>query len=281
MAHDTQQPGTENGIRLPAPTSSPFVCAFGVTLIFTGIVTIWSVSIIGFVIALVGAIRWWKEVLPDNIHQLVPFEEERVSIEPRPGGVAHLMVPGGTHRVRIPLEIHPYGAGAIGGLVGGIAMAVIAVAYGLIAEGSPWYTVNILAATILPSLSQDDASQLAQWHTWGFIFGTLIHLSMSIMIGLLYGVVLPMIGKGRILFAAAFIPLLWSGLAWGSLRVVNPVLNDHVNWTWFIISQIVFGAICGFIVTRSERISTMQNWSMLERLGVDSPGVPPIGGDDE
>ena len=40
----------KSGIELPAPTSAPFVCAFGVTLIFAGIVTNWSVSIIGFIL---------------------------------------------------------------------------------------------------------------------------------------------------------------------------------------------------------------------------------------
>jgi hypothetical protein len=281
MTHDDSNMTPANGIPMPAPTSAPFVCAFGVTLLFAGIVTIWSVSIVGFVIALVGAIRWWREVLPDNLHELIPIQQERYVIEPRPGTIEHLMKAGSTHRARIPVEIHPYGAGMIGGIGGGMAMAIVAIAYGLITHGSPWYAINILSATIMPSLANADVATLAQWNMWGLIFGIAIHASMSLMIGLLYSVILPIVPRGRPLFAIVIVPLLWSGLAWASLEVVNPQLKSEINWLWFIGSQIAFGAVCGFIVSKSERIGTMQNWSMLERAGMDSPGVPGIEGDED
>ena len=282
MTHDesnTTPPAA--GIPMPAPTTGPFVCAFGVTLIFTGIVTIWGVSIVGFVLALAGAIRWWREVLPDNVHELVPIEQERHTIEPRPGAISHLMTEDTKHRVRIPVEIHPYGAGAVGGLFGAAAMAVVAVAYGLIAHGSVWYPVNLLGATIIPSLADSGAETLSQWSTSGFIWGIIIHLGMSVMVGLLYGVLLPMIPRGRALFAVIFVPAVWSGLSWATLKVINPELNNEINWIWFIASQIAFGAVCWFVVSRSERIDTMQNWSMIERAGIESPGVRGLGGEEE
>ena len=281
MTHDDTNTPPADGIQLPAPTAGPFVCAFGVTLIFTGIVTIWGVSIVGFVIALAGAIRWWREVLPDNIHELVPYKQERHTVEPRPGAISHLMEEGSKHRVRIPVEIHPYGAGAVGGLFGGLAMAIVAVLYGVIAHGSVWYAVNVLGATIIPSLADAGADTLSQWSTAGFIWGIVIHLAMSIMIGLLYGVLLPMIPRGRALFAIIVVPAMWTGLTWASLEVVNPALNLEINWFWFVGSQIAFGAVCGFVVSRSERIDTMQNWSMLERTGIESPGIPSMGGDKD
>ena len=281
MSHDDSNPTPPDGIPMPAPTSAPFVCAFGVTLLFAGIVTIWSVSIVGFVIALVGAIRWWREVLPDNIHELIPIQQERYVIEPRPGAIQHLMEEGSTHRTRIPVEIHPYGAGAIGGIAGGIAMALVAIAYGVITHGSVWYTINILAATVMPSLANADTAELLQWNTWGLIFGLSIHASMSLMVGLLYGVILPMVPRGRPFFAIVIVPLIWSGLAWASLEVVNPQLKSEINWLWFIGSQVAFGAVCGFVVSKSERIATMQNWSTLERIGMESPGVRDMGGDKD
>lgn len=275
--HSNQNP---QGIDLPAPTSAPFVCSFGVTLIFAGIVTNWAVSIVGFVLGLVGAIRWWHEVLPDNRTECIPFEDDRPVIEPRPGAVAHLMTPQSTHRARIPMEIHPYSAGFKGGIAGGIVMAVIAGIWGLIDQGSVWYPVNILGATILSDMNGDDAAQLAQWHTTSFVFGILIHVFMSAMVGLLYGVILPMVPHFRLIFSAIAVPLIWTGLAWASLEVVNPVLNSQINWLWFIGSQVGFGITCWFVVSRSEQIGTMQNWSMLERLGMESPDVPKIGGDE-
>ena len=55
-----------DGIELPAPTSSPFTCAFGVTLIAAGLVTQWVVTVIGGMLMLVGAIGWFREVNPDD-----------------------------------------------------------------------------------------------------------------------------------------------------------------------------------------------------------------------
>ena len=72
-----------------------------------------------------------------------------------------------------------------------------------------------------------------------------------------------------------------TGLTWASLEVVNPALNLEINWLWFIASQIAFGAVCGFVVSRSERIDTMQNWSMLERTGIESPGIRRMGGEQD
>lgn len=80
-------------------------------------------------------------------------------------------------------------------------------------------------------------------------------------------------------FAAVVVPLIWTGLTWASISVVNPALADHIQWLWFIGTQVVFGLVAGWWVVRSEKIGTMQNWHFLERLGVDAPGVHEMGGD--
>ena len=54
------------------------------------------------------------------------------------------------HRVRIPVEVQPISAGIKGGIVGGAAMAVVALAYGVIVQRSLWYPVNLLAAVAMP-----------------------------------------------------------------------------------------------------------------------------------
>src|SRR5262249_44696000 len=51
-------------IESPAPTAWPMVLAFGVTLIFGGLVTNQIVSALGLVLALVAAVGWWRQVLP-------------------------------------------------------------------------------------------------------------------------------------------------------------------------------------------------------------------------
>src|SRR5262249_61091854 len=51
-------------LELPAPTAWPMALAFGVTLIFGGLVTNLAVSLVGLVVGLAGAIGWWRPVRP-------------------------------------------------------------------------------------------------------------------------------------------------------------------------------------------------------------------------
>ena len=51
-------------IEVPAPTAWPFVLAFGCTLLFAGLVTNISVSLLGAVLSLAGCIGWFREVFP-------------------------------------------------------------------------------------------------------------------------------------------------------------------------------------------------------------------------
>jgi hypothetical protein len=38
------------------------------------------------------------------------------------------------------------------------------------------------------------------------------------------------------------------------MGVVNPVLQDRVDWAWFIVSQFVFGVTAAVVVLRSEMV---------------------------
>ena len=40
-------------------------------------------------------------------------------------------------------------------------------------------------------------------------------------------------------------PLLWTGLIAASLDVINPALNERIDWPWFVASQIAFGLVAG------------------------------------
>jgi hypothetical protein len=43
-------------------------------------------------------------------------------------------------------------------------------------------------------------------------------------------------------------PVLWSAVSYGMMRVVNPVLNQGVDWPWFIASQFLFGVVAAIVV---------------------------------
>ena len=63
-------------IELPAPTAWPIILAFGITLVFAGLVTSDSVSILGAIFVISGCIGWFRNVLPHEKLESVPVEEK-------------------------------------------------------------------------------------------------------------------------------------------------------------------------------------------------------------
>ena len=43
-------------------------------------------------------------------------------------------------------------------------------------------------------------------------------------------------------------------MGYGLMGVVNPPLQQKVEWPWFIVSQFVFGVVAAVVVVRSEKI---------------------------
>src|SRR5580658_9271679 len=58
-------------VQMPAPTAWPIALAFGITLLFAGLVTSEAVSALGGIVALVAAIGWFRDVLPHESHESV------------------------------------------------------------------------------------------------------------------------------------------------------------------------------------------------------------------
>jgi len=56
------------------------------------------------------------------------------------------------------------------------------------------------------------------------------------------------------------------------LEAIDPVLNQQIDWLWFVISQIGFGAVAGIVVSRQERIRTWQYLPFAVRAGIETSG---------
>ena len=277
MAAEQKQDEVPGNVSLPAPTAWPFVTAFGLTLLAAGLVTQAVISVVGLSLAVRGAVGWFCDVLPVEQHELVrlrPLAQRARAIAPAPRSVAQLTPGVAGHRVRIPAEIHPYSSGIKGGILGGVAMAIVACLYGIIAYRSLWYPINLLAAAAVPSLARADLAQLTAFNGTGFIVGLISHGVFSVLVGLLFAVLLPMLPSRRAAFWGSFIsPLMWSALIWATLRLINPALNARIDWIWFIASQVAFGMTTGYVVHHSKMVATMQTWPLAARAGIEAPGV--------
>ena len=258
---------------MPAPTAWPMIAAFGLGFAFAGLVTSVVVSVVGVVMFVAGLVGWFREVLPVEHREPVTVTPAVPAGPPVPVPVRHLEPGVGGHRARLPVAIYPYSAGLRGGIAGGIAMAVLAIAYGVVAYGSPWYAINILAASVLTDLASADTARLATFNALAFGVACVIPGVGSILIGLLSGVMLPMLPRRPVLFATVVAPLLWTGLIWATLDVLDPLLNARIDWRWFIASQIAFGIAAGAVVARSERIATLQHLPLRVRAGIETSGV--------
>lgn len=250
-----------DGVLLPVPTPWPMVLALGLTLVVTGMVTHWVISVLGAVLSVRSAVGWFFAVMPHEQHMLVPVEEDGLSIySPR---TTHPKLPDDPkHRKLIPMETFSVTAGIKGGIVGGIAMIVPATIFSLIRYHSFWYAVNLLAAGGFVSWAGQSNEFLAQFHLMGLLAALGIHGLTSVLIGLLYGAMLPMFPRKPILTAGFIAPFLWTSILYTALSVISPILDQRINWPWFVASQIAFGLVCGFVVNLHVKVRTPQFQSL-------------------
>jgi hypothetical protein len=268
-------------IEIPASKGGPLIAAFGFALLFAGLLTHWMVSALGAIALCSGLIAWFREVLPHEAHEAVTPEPEELTAPQPSRKVRHLQVGELGHRARLPLKIYPYSAGLRGGLVGGAAMAVLALLYGLIGHGSIWYPINLLAAAGSARISAMSYNQLLQFSTTGLVLATIIHVAGSALVGLLYGVTLPMFPRRPMLLGGVLGPIFWSGILYAEMGIMNPTLQQRIDWKWFIASQFAFGLVAGFVVARHEPISTMQHLPFVVRAGFESPDIEDEKGGGE
>ncbi len=185
-------------VELPAPTAWPIVLAFGVALLFTGMVTSGAVSWLGAILAVSGCVGWFRDVLPHEKHETVFISEEVVPVATSRPQVARVeWKTEDLHRARLPLEIYPISAGVKGGLAGSVAMAFFAVLYGVVSGKGVWYPINLLSAGFFPARST--VAQIAVFHWDALIIATIVHVVCSLLVGLLYGAMLPMFPRRPIL----------------------------------------------------------------------------------
>src|SRR5690242_2137093 len=173
-------------IEVPAPTAWPIVMAFGLTLAFAGLVTTASVSILGAVLTIAGAVGWFREVLPAESHEWLPVVQEEVAVQTTREAVERIAGNGVAPRTWLPLEIYPISAGIKGGLAGGAVIALLAALYGVFSGNGIWYAVNLLVAGLFPAMATETSTQIGAFNLHEFLVAVPIHLLISLLVGLLF-----------------------------------------------------------------------------------------------
>jgi len=269
-------------IELPAPSAWPLVLAVGFALLFAGLLTSASVSVLGAVLTVAGCVGWFREVFPHEHEEVVLVLAEGPSSATERRIVERLPIAPEFVRAWLPLETYPVSAGVKGGLAGSVAMAVLACGYGLLKAGSIWYPINLLAAVVYAESLKLGPAQLNSFHADSFAVAIVLHGIVSVLVGLLYGAMLPMFARRPILLGGLIAPALWSGLLYSILGLLNPLLESHIDWFWFTASQVAFGIVAGIVVMRQSRVTTRENVPFALRAGIEAPGtMAPRGNEKE
>jgi hypothetical protein len=274
--HINSDPGA---IQLPRPTPWPVVLALGISLMMAGLVTSIAIGMLGLVLTVAGAIGWFLQVLPHEAHEPVPVTPEEVMITSArtliPRHVTH--VSSGARRKILPIETFRITTGIRGGIAGGAAMTIPAAIFGLLKYHSVWYPMNLLAAGGFVSWAGASDAFLSQFHLQGLLAGLFIHGLTSLLVGLLYGAMLPMFPRYPIVTAGVMVPLLFTGIQHTALDIVSPILNQRIDWFWFVVSQITFGLVCGFVVNLHAKVRTPQFQALPFAVRAGLHMAPPEG----
>jgi hypothetical protein len=240
-----------------------------------------SVSVLGAVLALAGCVGWFKEVLPHEHEEVVPIvaDDFRATTERRV--VERLPIAADQVRAWLPVRTYPISAGVKGGLAGSVAMAALACAYGVLKAGSIWYPINLLAAAVYSQSLKLGPAQLSSLHLDSFLIALGLHALVSTLVGVLYGAMLPMFARRPIVLGGLIAPVLWSGLIYTMLGLLNPLLESRIDWYWFVASQVGFGLVAGLVVVRQSRMLTRENLPFAMRAGVEAPGIMSRPGNGE
>ena len=258
----------QNAVHMPAPTAWPIALALGLTLVVTGMVTSAAISVLGLLLVLAASVGWFRQVLPVEAHEMVEAPARPIEIASARKSIDRLPV-SPMHRKMIPVETFQVTTGLKGGVAGGIAMIVPATAFSLIKYHSLWYATNLMAAGGFVNWADESNTFLAQFHMQGLLAALAIHVVTSLLVGLLYGAMLPMFPRWPILTAGIIAPLMWSGVLYPTLQRRQPhpecahrlaLVHPFADGLWPCMrlrcqpaGQSPYGAVSGAALCRARR----------------------------
>jgi hypothetical protein len=277
----TEGPDAPDSVEMPQPTAAPLVLALGLTLGAAGVAFGPGFLVVGAVVFVAGLGMWVGQLLPGRGHVQESLAEPGYLPHPitaAPASVERMRqgLPG--YRLRLPEQVHPISAGLKGGIAGGLAMLVPALLWGLFSGHGPWYPINLLAGMVLPGVGRMTVAELQEPSFSLFLVALVIHIAMSVVIGVVFGVLLPTLPEvpRPIAWGGLLMPILWTGVSYVAMSIANPVLPAMVNWPWFIVSQFVFGITMPAVVLGAKRLPAVLGGVVGGLVGGAAMAVPAV-----
>jgi hypothetical protein len=128
---------------------------------------------------------------------------------------------------------------ALGGLLAGIVMAMVAMMYTLVAQGDLLAPLKQMGATFFPADSGSGISLLA---------GLMLHMVMSIIFGVVFGLVV--VGRASGYGPLVIAGVLYISVEWAIARIVvlprvDPPLVSTFGAIGGIVAHMMFGIVLG------------------------------------
>ncbi len=255
---DANPRSESDSVLMPEKTVAPLVLSLGIAVAAMGVAFGMTFLVVGAILLFAGLGMWISHLRPGrgHIHEpLAPPELRPAAVMPRAGKVAELHpgVPG--YRFRLPEKVQPLSAGIKGGIVGGLVMPIPALTYGVLSGHGIWYPINLLTGMVLPGMGDLSVEQLEAFRPDLLIASGMIHIVISLVVGLIYGVLMPTLPSipHALAWGGLLMPLLWSGTMFLTMGFINPLLSRGVDWMAFIFSQFLFGIVVAVVVQLNHR----------------------------
>ncbi len=84
------------------------------------------------------------------------------------------------------------------------------------------------------------------------VVGGCIHVCISLILGMIYGVLMPMLPRvpSPVAWGALLMPIFWTAMSFAALGVFNPAVRALIDWPWFVVSQFIFGIVAALVFMR-------------------------------
>lgn len=161
--------------------------------------------------------------------------------------------------VAVPQYVYPYRSGVVGGLLGGAAMALVAIVAAPLIDHSIWFPLNVAAAAWLPKLQGASMGTLEQFMLDAFVVGLITHVAMSILFGLAFALLLPTLPGPPLAWSVVIGALMWAVALFLALPILNPVMEEYVEPVSFVVGNVSYTLTLGWWITRSEKVPVAGN----------------------